>query len=161
MKLKYEGFEFEDLTAEEAGNLVRSLKEPTWMVQAPTLDTGTEWTRQASPRAEVTVPDPKKRPVRKNPNSLFYATDRKHFRPDLADTYDYVASYKNGPTVTDVATKFGIRRTCANQRLAAFTREGLLRRVGRGRYVTAYPEEGFINATPEQITLPLGEKAPC
>jgi hypothetical protein len=160
VKFTYGGVDFEG-TAAECHEFMdaRDAERKPFMAVA---DQPVDLTASVAPTAPVAPPqEGKKRSVRKNPNSLFYATDRKHFKPDVADTYDYVAAYKKGRTITDVKNKFGVSRACANQRLLSLTRDGLLKRLGRGVYVTAYPDEGFDNATPEQIALFLAEKVPC
>jgi hypothetical protein len=111
---------------------------------------GTESVKVRQPQQELHGPGPLPRRNQKHladPNSPYYllSSRRRRNSPQMANTYDYIARYKNGRTVAQIAEFLGIKKTTVHARMASLLAEGLLLAPEhRGGAYKAVPREEII-----------------
>jgi|SRR6516162_2232448 len=105
----------------EAAELVRNLQgNPSTPVAPVKASTPTRAPRL--PKERLTPPESERHPR----TSRYYSVNRKKHSKPMADTYDYIAGYKNGRTTQQVAEHLGLNMSSTWTRLGSLRDDGLI-----------------------------------
>ena len=131
----------------EAAELVRNLQgNPSTPVAPVKASTPTRAPRL--PKERLTPPESERHPR----TSRYYSVNRKKHSKPMADTYDYIAGYKNGRTTQQVAEHLGLIMSSTWTRLGSLRDDGLI--------LSPPYRGGFWVATNNDLTATTGPHRP-